>query len=289
MSASRTGTPATPVLNVLDHDRNASAMRYVYPVVSRRAGGVSIGINLNVNNACNWACVYCQVPDLTRGGPPPVDLGLLADELSRLLDEVLVGDFMQQRVPEGMRSLADVAFSGNGEPTSSEEFLAAVDVVVSALQDRNLIGCLPVRVITNGSLVHRPSVIKALAKLGAHGGEVWFKLDRATEEGMLAVNQTAVSLAHVERNLRNAAEVIPVWVQACWFGVDDVAPSAIEVDAYVNLLARLRGVIAGVHLYGIARPSQQPGGERLTRLPVEVLDALAARLKEIGVTATVSK
>lgn len=289
MPVSRSGAPEMPVLSVLDHDRNASAMRYVYPVVSRRAGGVSIGINLNVNNACNWACVYCQVPNLTRGGPPPVDVELLADELSRLLDEVLVGDFLRQRVPEDMRCLADVAFSGNGEPTSSDEFLAAVEVVIAALQRRDLAGRLPIRVITNGSLVHRPSVIEALARLGVQGGEVWFKIDRATEEGMLAVNQTAVSLAHVERNLRSASAVIPVWVQTCWFGVDGAAPSATEADAYVNLMAKLRESIAGVHLYGIARPSLQPGSERLTRLSVAVLDALAARLKEIGVTATVSE
>lgn len=264
-------------------------MRYVYPVVSRRAGGVSIGINLNVNNACNWACVYCQVPDLTRGGPPPVDLDLLANELARLLDEVLVGDFLQQRVPEDMRCLADVAFSGNGEPTSSDQFLAAVDVVISALERRGLAGRLPIRVITNGSLVHRPLVIKALARLGALGGEVWFKIDRATEAGMLAVNQTAISLAHVERNLRRASGVIPVWVQTCWFGLDGAEPLVSETDEYISLVAKVRELIAGVHLYGIARPSLQAGGERLTRLPVAVLDALAARLKEIGVTATVSE
>jgi wyosine [tRNA(Phe)-imidazoG37] synthetase (radical SAM superfamily) len=51
-------------LTVDDHNRDISGMKYIYPVVSRRAGGVSIGINLNVNNACNWRCVYCQVPNL---------------------------------------------------------------------------------------------------------------------------------------------------------------------------------------------------------------------------------
>ena len=54
------------MLKVTDHDRNAAGLRYVYPVVSRRAGGVSVGINLNPNNACNWRCVYCQVPRLVR-------------------------------------------------------------------------------------------------------------------------------------------------------------------------------------------------------------------------------
>lgn len=275
-------------LSVLDHDRNASAMRYVYPVVSRRAGGVSIGINLNVNNACNWACIYCQVPDLARGAPPPVDLDLLADELSRLLDDVLVGDFLARRVPEGMRCLADVAFSGNGEPTSSEQFLPAVELVIAALESRGLADRLPIRVITNGSLMHRPAVMEALSRMGARAGEVWFKIDRATEAGMLAVNRTAVGLAQVERNLNRAAAVVPVWIQTCWFGIDGLAPSAGETEAYLEFLARHRNLIAGVHLYGIARPSLQPGAERLLRLPAEVLEALAARLKEIGVTATVS-
>ena len=49
------------------HDRDVAGLTYVYPVVSRRAGGVSVGINLSPNNACNWRCVYCQVPNLQRG------------------------------------------------------------------------------------------------------------------------------------------------------------------------------------------------------------------------------
>ena len=60
------------MLTIEDHRRDSAGLRYVYPVISRRAGGVSVGINLNVNNACNWACVYCQVDNLTRGGPPPI-------------------------------------------------------------------------------------------------------------------------------------------------------------------------------------------------------------------------
>lgn len=101
-------------------------MTYVYPVVSRRAGGVSVGINLNPNNACNWRCIYCQVPGLTRGGPPPLNLSLLEAELRRMLESILNGGFMAERVPAGLRRLADIAFSGNGEPTSAPEFPAAV-------------------------------------------------------------------------------------------------------------------------------------------------------------------
>ena len=94
-------------------------MTYVYPVVSRRAGGVSDGVNLNPNHACNWACVYCQVPDLVRGSAPEIDLAQLEAELRALLGDILHGDFMQTRVPEGAQRLNVIALSVNGEPTSA--------------------------------------------------------------------------------------------------------------------------------------------------------------------------
>ena len=99
------------MLSVSDHSRDSVGLKYIYPVVSRRAGGVSIGINLNVNNACNWRCVYCQVPGLTRGGPPPVDLGLLESELRRLLSDIVLGDFLERNAPEEARRLVDLASS----------------------------------------------------------------------------------------------------------------------------------------------------------------------------------
>ena len=86
-------------LTVTDHDRDAQGLTYVYAVISRRAGGVSVGINLNPNNACNWRCVYCQVPDLQRGVGPPIDLDQLEQELGGLLDDILTGDFLERSAP----------------------------------------------------------------------------------------------------------------------------------------------------------------------------------------------
>ncbi|HOI53169.1 MAG TPA: radical SAM protein, partial [Azonexus sp.] len=79
------------MLRTDDHRRDSAGLRYVYPVISRRAGGVSVGINLNPNNACNWACVYCQVEGLTRGGPPPLELDRLEAELAGFLDDAING------------------------------------------------------------------------------------------------------------------------------------------------------------------------------------------------------
>ena len=110
------------MLTTENHDRDLEGYKYVYPVISRRAGGLSVGINLNTNNACNWRCIYCQVPNLVRGAPPPVSLPDLNFELRSFLQKVLVGNYLREEVPEGMRRLNDIAFSGNGEPTSSPNF-----------------------------------------------------------------------------------------------------------------------------------------------------------------------
>ena len=86
---------ASKLLNVTDHSRDNVGLTYIYPVVSRRAGGVSVGINLNPNNACNWRCIYCQVPELKRGAAPVIDLIRLEAELYIFLQEILYGSFMQ--------------------------------------------------------------------------------------------------------------------------------------------------------------------------------------------------
>lgn len=276
----------TTLLNVADHSRDLAGYRYVYPVLSRRAGGVSVGINLNVNNACNWACIYCQVPGLRRGGPEVVDVGLLLKELDGLLDEVDNGLFV---LPDGVPArLVDIAFSGNGEPTAAKELGLIVERLGLLLEERGLSGRLPVRVITNGSLLHRPAVQAALKRIALLGGEVWFKLDRAGEPERALVNQTAMNNAQVLSRLEMALDCAPVWLQTCWFGLDGVAPSPQEEIDFLDLLSPYVNRLCGVHLYGIARPSLQTLAPRLTRLSAEALAAFGSRLKQQGLTVTVN-
>ncbi|RIX46971.1 MAG: radical SAM protein [Rhodocyclales bacterium GT-UBC] len=268
------------MLSTDDHRRDSAGLRYVYPVVSRRAGGVSIGINLNVNNACNWACLYCQVENLTRGGPPPIDLDLLTDELAFFLDQALRGDFMARQVPPEARKLVDVAFSGNGEPTSAPEFAEAVRSVDAVLARFDLRGTLPVRLITNGSLLHRPEVQTGIRLLGELGGEVWFKLDRAGADEVAEINGVPAQLDRVARNLALCAGLAPTWVQTCWFALDGRSPSVASRAAYCDLLKPLAGKLVGIHLYGLARPSMQPAAARLSRLPAQELEAFASEVNE---------
>ena len=278
-------------LSTSNHDRDAAGLTYVYPVLSRRAGGVSLGINLNVNNACNWRCIYCQVPDLRRGGPPPVDLARLEAELRGMLADIMAGDFMTRAVPEGMRRLNDIALSGNGEPTSAEEFPQVVELIGRLLDDFALAGRIKVVLISNGSLMHRQPVQAGLARLAGIGGEVWFKLDRASAAGLHAVNGTEATPERLLRNLAACADICPTWLQTCVFSLDGEPPAEAEVAAYLALLERALadGVrLEGVLLYGLARPSLQPEAARLGRLPAAWLADLARRIGGLGLATRVT-
>lgn len=278
-------------LTVTNHSRDVANLQYVYPVVSRRAGGVSIGINLNPNNACNFRCVYCQVPNLVPGKGPPIDLKQLERELHGLLDQVLHGSFMQLHVPEGARRLSDVAFSGNGEPTSSPQFLEAVELVAACLRGFGLLHQIPIVLITNGSLVDKPRVLDGVKCLAEHGGRIWFKLDSATETGTWEINQYHTPIATRVERLTRTARSCPTWIQTCWFKRDGAPPSEDECAAYLRLMERLveQGVpLQGVLLYGLARPSMQPEAPRLAALDPEWLEAFAERIRATGLVVRVT-
>ncbi|MCZ6596585.1 MAG: radical SAM protein [Planctomycetota bacterium] len=273
------------------HDRDGSGLTYVYPVVSRRAGGVSVGINLNTNNACNWRCVYCQVPGLVLGTPTPVDLARLEEELRDMLDAIVTGDFMEKRVPADARRLNDVAFSGNGEPTSSPQFREAVEVAGKVLGDLGLLRDVKLVLITNGSLVHKPEVRAGIERMRGLNGEVWFKLDSATEEGRLRINDERAGRERMETNLRAAAAACPTWLQTIALARGGEPPSEAEQEAYLALLDELRSddvPIRGVLLYGLARQSHQPEAPELAALPREWMEAWAERIRARGLEVKLS-
>ena len=278
-------------LSTKDHDRDSAALQYVYPVVSRRAGGVSVGINLNPNNACNWRCIYCQVPGLSRGTAPTIDLALLENELRGFLDELLHGDFMHRRVPDGARRINDIALSGNGEPTSAAEFTRVIELIARVRRDVALPESVKTVLITNGSLLYREPVQQGLREIAKLNGEVWFKLDRASAAGIQLVNDTRTSMKKVRDNLIAAIACCPTWLQTCWFALDGQPPSRQDEDDYlefVSALLRDGHKLQGVLLYSLARPSLQPEAPRLSALSEKQLQAFAERIGKLGLPVKVS-
>ncbi|SCX83061.1 Wyosine [tRNA(Phe)-imidazoG37] synthetase, radical SAM superfamily [Nitrosospira sp. Nl5] len=279
--------PASKLLNIADHSRDNAGMTYIYSVVSRRAGGVSVGINLNPNNACNWRCIYCQVPELARGTAPVIDLVKLEAELRTFLHEILHGDFMRAQVPPEARRINDIALSGNGEPTSAREFEQVIELIGRVKCDYDLPEELKLVLITNGSLIDRPGVQAGLRRMAELNGEVWFKLDSVTREGRLRINSTRISLKRMRENLQLAAFQCSTWLQTCIFETDGRPPSQVESGAYLKFTEELlrEGVpLKGVLLYGLARPSMQPEATRLTKINQEWMEAFCAKIRALGLT-----
>ncbi|MEZ4307273.1 MAG: radical SAM protein [Polyangiaceae bacterium] len=278
-------------LTTLDHAPDIVDLTYVYPVVSRRAGGVSVGVNLNPNNACNWRCAYCQVEGLVLGAGPAIDLARLERELTALLDDIVNGDFLARAAPEGARVLRDIAFAGNGEPTTSPDFAAAVEVAGRVLDRFGLLGQIPIVLITNGTQVKKADVARGLGLLAERNGRVWFKLDTVTTEGMRRINEAPGDpAAHLAR-LRAAAELCPTWIQTCLVAWDGEPPSAAEQGAYLQAIRDLVAdsvPVRGVLLYSAARPAVQPASVHVTALSAEWLTAFAARIEEAGLSVKVT-
>ncbi len=280
-------------LSTTSHRSDIVGLKYVYPVISRRMGGLSIGINFNTNNACNWRCIYCQVPGLTLGAAPEIDLKLLEDELRLFLKDVIEGDFYERfDVDEDKRVIKDIAIAGNGEPTSLKEFPDALALIGKVATELGIFPQSRYVLITNGSLVHQAKVKAGLKVLDAYDGEVWFKLDSATEEGRALINNTAQSCKASVNNLMLATQCCKTKLQTCLVDYDNRGLSELEQSAYLDLLTEIKSSgceLQGVLLYSMARLSLQPEASKLKPLSFEVLDAFADKIRLLGFNVSVSR
>ncbi|WP_411726940.1 radical SAM protein [Methyloglobulus sp.] len=278
-------------LTTTNHDRHVAGLKYVYPVLSRRAGGLSIGINFNTNNACNWRCIYCQVPGLIKGAAPDLDLRLLEEELKFFLNDVRQGDFYRRfQVDAENRVIKDIAISGNGEPTSVKDFAKAVALIGEIA---TVFGVFPGSrfvLITNGSLIHQQKVREGLKALHSLGGEVWFKLDSATKEGRSLFNVTNQSVKSSLRNLRISSEVCTTKLQTCLIDYAGQGWSETEKKAYLDALKTIRATadVNEIMLYTLARPSMQPEASQLAAFSPDVLDAFAEDIRQLGFKVSVA-
>jgi wyosine [tRNA(Phe)-imidazoG37] synthetase (radical SAM superfamily) len=202
-----------------------------------------------------------------------------------MLAELVEGDFMQSSVPAGLRQLNDIALSGNGEPTASPQFGEAIEIVGRQSSRFGLANSIKTVLITNGSQLTKPAVLTTLDALSALNGEIWLKVDRAPVDGFSWVNQVSLKADQLTRHLVSASSRCRTWVQTCMFALDGFPPDEAEVRSYLQLLANAKqegADLAGVLLYGIARPSTQPEASRLTNAPEAWMRALADRIEALG-------
>jgi len=276
-------------LSTTDHSRDIAGLKYVYPVISRRAGGLSIGINFNTNNACNWRCVYCQVPDLLRGSAPEMDFQLLEQELIFFLNKVLTGDFYQQyEVPEQYRAIKDIAISGNGEPTSLKGFEQAIELIGKIAAEMHVLPKSKFVLITNGSLMHHAQVQAGLKCFNEYGGQVWFKLDSATALGRKKINNSKQSTEKMLDNLKISTELCETSLQTCMLDFLTAKNAEQERQAYIEMLQKNELKVKQVMLYTLARPSLQPEAKQLKKADARMMRLFADRLIQLGYSVSVA-
>ena len=242
-----------------DHRRTFADNLYVYAVVSRRSKGVSVGLNLNPDKVCNFDCVYCQVDRTTPGPVREVDVPRLLAELEGMLGLVTSGELFEMErfrgTPPALRRLNDIAFSGDGEPTTCPEFLPIVEAVAE-LRKRRGLEQVKLVLITNATRFHHPLVTKALAVLDASNGEIWAKLEAGTEAYYQQVDRTTIPFRRILDNITQAARVRPVVIQALFLRLHDHPPPAEELEAFcerLNEIQQAGGRIQLVQVYTVAR------------------------------------
>jgi wyosine [tRNA(Phe)-imidazoG37] synthetase (radical SAM superfamily) len=267
----------------LDHRRAWDDFFYVYPVISRRSQGVSIGVNLNPDKACNFDCVYCEVDRKMPYRVKLVDLPVLGAELEAMLEIRETGQLFEREpfasAPTAWRRLNDIAFSGDGEPTTCPVFEQAVDLTFQ-LRDKHEPGAKLV-LISDSTCFHRPGVQAGLRRMMEGPYEVWAKLDAGTEPYYRLVNRSRVSFERVLKNIADTAAWCPLFIQSLFLRINGQPPSAEEIEAYaqrVNDIVALGGRIRGLQLYTVARPTPEAWA---TALSNPELDAIATRLMEL--------
>lgn len=248
-----------PLLVHRDHRRTFVDNQFVYAVVSRRSKGVSIGINLNPDKICNFDCVYCQVDRKTPPLVRDVDVPRLLEELEEMLDLVTSGELFEMErfrdTPPALRRLNDMAFSGDGEPTTCPEFLDIVRKVADLRRRRGL-GDVKLVLITNASMFHRPAVREALEILQVNQGEVWAKLEAGTENYYRQIDRTTIPFQRILDNITVEARKAPLVIQALFMRLNGEPPPAAELEAFcerLNAIKQAGGAIKLVQVYTVAR------------------------------------
>lgn len=237
--------------------------RIIYPAVSRRAGGLSLGVNLfPEGKRCNFDCAYCEVT-AEKGGSAFTSEGLWAE-----LEEWIGSHRAESgsaRFGAGVLPV-DIAFAGDGEPTLSSHLAEAIDIVAEARRRwPATLGGTKIVLITNSTGFLDPQVSGVLHRAAEdHGLEIWAKLDAGSEDWYRRVNRKGPPFGLLVDGLLEFARLRPVVLQTMFCALAEAprgrptVPSEREIDAWIDLVFSLasRGArFSEIHLYTQSRPA----------------------------------
>ncbi|MGD0059496.1 MAG: radical SAM protein [Verrucomicrobiia bacterium] len=271
------------------HSRRFEDFKYVYPVLSRRSHGISIGLNVNPDKACNFDCIYCQVDRTTESAVKKFDLAVAEDELRHMLEIVRTGEIAQHppfsSVPHEFLRLNDIALSGDAEPTTLPNFAETIQMIVRVKPaDAKIV------LITDAGGLDRADVKRGLEVMDTNNGEVWAKLDAGTEAYFKLINRTKIPFTRILKNIAQTAKARPIVIQSLFLKIRGEGPSSEEIGEYCRRLREI-GNIRLVQVYTIARKAMTvvngiPAWEFVSALSNAEVDAITECVRnEAGVKA----
>ncbi len=256
--------------------------RFVYAVVSARARGLSVGVNMSPEKICNFHCVYCEVHRNGDSHVGPLDVDSMAAELKKTLAFVRAGRLRERpwyrTLPDELLQLRHVALSGDGEPTLSPRFAEALQAVVHV---RALSGFpfFKLVLLTNATGLDLPHVQQGL-KHFTRSDEVWAKLDGGTQAYVNKVNRSGVPLEKILSNILMLGRQRPVVIQSLFPAIKGEEPPLEEIEQYAHRLLELKNCgaqISLVQIYSATRPS--PNSES-GHLPLKALSRIAQTVRQ---------
>jgi wyosine [tRNA(Phe)-imidazoG37] synthetase (radical SAM superfamily) len=282
--------PSAPRATAFGCPRDFLDNRFVYTVISPRARGLSIGINMNPDKRCNFDCIYCEVDHQAPIVERVLDVHVMAEELQRTLTLINSGAIRARHpyrsLSNELLQLRHVAFSGDGEPTLCPCFNAAVEGVVH-LRARRTHGFFKMVLITNGTGLDLGPVREGLRYFTAED-EIWVKLEAGTQEYMDKVNRSEAPLDKVMENILNVGRQRPVIIQSLFPLISGEEPTAAEISAFLGRLVELKeggAHISMVQIYSATRPASHP---ECGHLPLKTLANIRQRIKtEVGLQAEI--
>ena len=254
--------------------------RFVYTVVSARARGLSVGVNLNPDKNCNFNCVYCEVH---RNGEPPEQLNVdqMAEELTSTLALVRAERLRERpwyrNLPDELLQLRHVALSGDGEPTLSPHFAEALQAVVHV----RALGGYPFKLVllTNGTGLDLPHVLNGL-KHFTRSDEIWIKLDGGTHAYLNKVNRTDIPLEKILANIVLVGRRRPVVIQSLFPAFQGEEPPLEEVEQYARRLLEIKNSGANISLVQIYSATRPSAASQCSHLPLKVLSRIAHTVRQ---------
>jgi len=255
--------------------------RFVYAVISSRARGLSVGVNLTPDRRCNFDCVYCEVDRKAPIADRHLDVAVLAEELERTLTHIHQGQWHGpggwRQTPTELLQLRHVALSGDGEPTLSSKFAEVVEAVIH-VRARGQFPFFKLVLITNASGLDLPAVQAGL-KLFIQDDEIWAKLDGGSSAYLKRVNRPSVDLDKVFENILLVGRQRPIVIQSLFPLLDGQEPADEEIDAYAARLQELKAggaQISLVQVYSATRPTHNGA---CGHLPLKSLSKIAHKVR----------